>query len=142
MSNIGSANTLALVAESLMAHECARVDANERAAATRTMGKIFAELVPLMGSAGVLALYARSAVHASARCKALDGLVFASDSIDAAAEELERHFAAIPAADVVEAGTTLASSFLAVVSTFIGDHLTLQVLQNAWPMIGLVKEPK
>jgi hypothetical protein len=115
---------------------------SERTAATRTIAKMFFELVPLIGSGGVLALFARSVLHAKGRCKALEALVITVESIDAACGEIERRFAAIPVADVVDAGTTLAASFLALVSTFIGERLTLQLMQNAWPMIALVKESK
>jgi hypothetical protein len=144
MSTTGGADASALVAlaGSLVAHECAQGDVSERTAVTRTIAKMFFELVPLIGSAGVLALFARSVLKAKARCKPLDALVITVESIDAACSELERRFAAIPTADVIDAGTTLSASFLALVSTFIGERLTLQLLQNAWPMIALVKEPK
>jgi hypothetical protein len=134
--------TLVVLAGSLVAHERAQGDVSDRIAATRTITKIFSELVPLIGSAGVLALFARSVLDAKATSKTLGAIVITVDSIEAARAELDRCFAATPDAEVVEAGTVLASSLLALLSTFIGERLTLQLLQNAWPMIAVVKEPK
>jgi len=135
-------SVLTVLATSLVEHECAQHHASERAAATRTIAKIFFELVPLIGSAGVLALFARSVLAAKPQCKALEGFVLTHDSIDAACTEIDRCFAAIPVADVARTGAALVASFLALMSMFIGERLTLQLLQNAWPMIALVKEPK
>jgi hypothetical protein len=129
------------LANRLLAHE-REAGATVRTAAARTVAKIFFELLPLIGSTGVLALFARSVLNAKGRCKALGGLVITVDSIDAACGHLERHLDATPDAEVVELGTTLTASLLSLISTFIGERLTLQLLHNAWPALILTKESK
>ena len=100
------------------------------AAAVRVYDKLNSQLVPLLGAAGVEALFARSAKLAhNERPRGAQVVELGSaTSLAAGLRELE------PAAAAATA-EALFGTFLALIATFIGDRLTLQVLHRAWPTI-------
>lgn len=100
------------------------------AAAWRVYEKLNARLAPLLGSAGVQALFLRSAKLAQAD--------FASLAEVAAPEGLTKLGACLQAlapADATEVAATLFGTFLDLMTTFIGERLTVLVLRSAWPTI-------
>jgi hypothetical protein len=120
-------------ARRLLAHEGAAGSAAKRAttAAGRVYEKLCAQLVPLVGEAGVHLLFVRSAKLAQltrgdfaflAEVSILEGSTTLRESLQAQA----------PAAST-ESAAALFGTFFTLVTTFIGERLTTQVLRNAWP---------
>jgi hypothetical protein len=130
------------MARRLVAHEVIESKGDERVAATRTLEKVFLELAPLLGGAGVIAIFARSVALAQKDCPSLKGLKIDADSIDALVVQLRQHFKTMPPAAVAKAATTAFAAFIAMTMTMIGERLTLQVLTNAWPATDLTLEQK
>jgi len=99
-------------------------------AAGRVFEKLHEHLGPVIGSAGVRALFVRSA-------KLAEGdFVFPADTV--AFEDSTRLRATLQALDPVVAAATaeaLFATFFALITTFIGERLTLQALRAAWPTI-------
>jgi hypothetical protein len=105
------------------AEECA-------SAAWRVYEKLNARLAPLLGSAGVQALFVRSAKLAQTE--------FGSLAEIATPEGLTRLGSCLQALDpaiATEAAATLFGTFLDLITTFIGERLTVLVLRSAWPTI-------
>ena len=119
-------------AKRLLAHEgdAGSSSAECAAAAWRLYEKLNARLAPLLGSAGVQALFVRSAKLAQAE--------FASLAEVATPEGMKKLGAALQAldpADATEVAATLFGTFLELMTTFIGERLTVLILRSAWPTI-------
>src|SRR6185295_6594537 len=118
-------------AKRLLASEGASVGdgAECAAAAGRVYDKLDAFLAPLLGRAGVQALFARSAKLSRG------GL--ASPAEPAAALEdstkLSAWLQSLDPAGATETAAVLFGTFLDLITTFIGERLTVQVLRHAWP---------
>jgi hypothetical protein len=115
-------------ARRLLAHEGAAESA--ATAAGRVYDKLTSHLAPLVGKAGVQALFVRSAKLAKGE---VDCLVEGStlDSSTKLRECLQSQDPAI----AIEAAAVLFGTFFALLGTFIGERLTIQVLRSAWPTI-------
>jgi hypothetical protein len=115
----------------LLAQQRAVSDADDCAAAAgRVYEKLHAHLAPLVGVAGVRALFARSAKLAAGE------FVLPADAV--AFEDSTKLRASLGALDPVVAAATaeaLFATFFALITTFIGERLTLQALRAAWPTI-------
>ena len=105
------------------AQECA-------AAAWRVYEKLNARLAPLLGSAGVHVLFARSAKLAPAEFASLAELAGPEGwtKLGACLQRLEPAVA-------TEVAATLFGTFIDLIITFIGERLTVVVLRSAWPTI-------
>jgi hypothetical protein len=119
-------------AKRLLASEGAPWSSSEEcaAAAWRVYEKLNARLSPLLGSAGVQALFVRSAKLAQAE--------FPSLAEVATPEGLTRLGPCLQALDLTiaaEAAAALFGTFLELMTTFIGERLTVLVLRSAWPEI-------
>ena len=119
-------------ARRLLAYEGAPWSSSEEcaAAAWRIYEKFNVRLAPLLGAAGVEALFVRSAKLAQAD--------FASLAEVATPEGLTRLGSCLQALDPAvasEAAATLFGTFLDLITTFIGERLTVVVLRSAWPAI-------
>jgi hypothetical protein len=111
-------------------------DVEEHAAsAGRVYDKLAAQLSPLLGAAGVQALFVRSANLARGQLAVLDGLVPAIEDATEGATRLRACLQALEPAAAAEVAAILFGTFLDLVITFIGDRLTVQVLRGAWPAI-------
>ena len=100
------------------------------AAAWRVYEKLNARLSPLLGLAGVQALMVRSVKLAQAE--------FPSLAEVATAEGLTRLGSCLQALDpsiAAAAAAALFGTFLELMTTFIGERLTVLVLRSAWPAI-------
>ncbi len=115
-------------ARRLLAHEAATGSAAE--AAGHVYDKLVSHLAPLVGPAGVRALFVRSAKLARAE---VDGLADPA-ALDSSAKLRETLESQDPAA-ATEAAAALFGAFLGLLTTFIGERLTIQALRNAWPTI-------
>ena len=100
------------------------------AAAGRVYEKLSSRIGPLLGAAGVRALFARSATLAGRELADVTGIgsLESSTTLTAFLEEL----APAIAHQVAE---TLFETFLSLITTFIGERLTLQALRGAWPTL-------
>jgi len=119
-------------AKQLLASEGAPWTSSEEcaAAAWRVYEKLNARLAPLLGSAGVQALFVRSAKLAQGN--------FASLAEVATPGGLTRLGSCLEALDPIiapDAAATLFGTFLDLIFTFIGERLAVLVLRSAWPAI-------
>lgn len=112
----------------LLAHEGAAGSAHEWAtAAGRVHDKLHAHLDPILGVAGVHALLVRSAKVAHGEFACLE---------DAALGDSTKLRECLQGQDVAVASAAAAAlfgSFFALITAFIGERLTSQVLRKAWP---------
>jgi|SRR5450432_700546 hypothetical protein len=105
------------------AEECA-------AAAWRVYEKLNARLSSLLGSAGVQALFVRSAKLAQAEFACL-----AEVAVPEGLTNLGACLQALEPAVATEAAATLFGTFIDLITTFIGERLAVMVLRSAWPTI-------
>ena len=119
-------------ARRLLAHEGAAGSADERAttAAGRVYDKLHAHMAPLVGAAGVQLLFQRSAKLAQGEFACLDEV-----SILEGSTKLRECLQAQDPAVATESAAALFGTFFALLTTFIGERLTTQVLRSAWPTI-------
>jgi len=101
------------------------------AAAGQVYDKLDAHLSSLLGRTGVQALFARSArlVETEFPC-----LAEVAAGIEVSAK-LRACLQSLEPAVAIEAAAVLFGTFLELLTTFIGDRLTVQVLRSAWPAI-------
>jgi hypothetical protein len=119
-------------ARRLLAHEGAAGSANEHAAtaACRVYDKIHDHMAPLVGDAGVQLLFARSAKLAQGEFAGL-----AEVSILEGSTQLRERLQEQDPPLAPESAEALFGTFFALITTFIGERLTTQVLRRAWPTI-------
>jgi hypothetical protein len=119
-------------ARRLLEHEVAAVSGDERASTTagRVYDKLHAHLAPLVGDAGVELLFVRSAKLAQGEFAFL-----AEVSILEGSTKLRERLQAQEPPVGTESAEALFGTFFALLTTFIGERLTTQVLHRAWPTI-------
>lgn len=118
-------------ARRLLALEGAAGSADKCAtAAGRVYDKLRAHLAPLVGDAGVQLLFVRSGKLAQGEFAWLAGV-----SILEGSTKLREYLQAQAPAVATESAAALFGTFFALITTFIGERLTLQVLRSAWPTI-------
>jgi hypothetical protein len=122
-------------ATQLLANEGDSDNISEKCAAAggQVYDKLDAHLSTLLGPAGVRALFVRSVKLAQREVASLAALaefngLEGSTRLRACLQALE------PAA-ATEAAAVLFATFLDLITGFIGERPTLQVLRNAWPTI-------
>jgi len=127
------------IARQMLHDSIGEVAATECAAsAASVLERLQTRLAPLVGAAGMRALFARSvkltttefAALAPLRIAMLDEKVNAGDSLTDVLNSLD-------AATAWAAATALYTNFLALTSSLIGEHLVLLVLQRAFPKIDV-----
>lgn len=116
----------------LLTHEGASARSAEHCAtaAGRVLDKLNEQLVPLLGAAGVQALLVRSAKLAQGELACLADLA----SLETSAR-LRACLQALDPGVAMATAEALFGTFLALVTTFIGERLTLQALRASWPNI-------
>jgi hypothetical protein len=105
------------------------------AAAGRVYEKLAAQLAPLLGAAGVRALFVRSAKLARDERAFLAGLAPAIEGSTGDPAGLGAYLQTLEPPAAAEAAVLLFATFLDLIITFIGDRLTVQVLRGAWAAI-------
>lgn len=117
-------------ARRLLAHEDAAggAAARDQATAGRVYEKIRVHLAPLVGVAGVDLLFARSAKLAQGEFAR-----FADLSVDKGATKLRERLQTQDPALATEWAAALFGHFFTLITAFIGERLTAQLLRNAWP---------
>jgi hypothetical protein len=116
----------------LLAHEGAFGGSSEAlaVAAERIHDKLTAHLSPLLGSAGVQALFVRSVKLARL------GLAPTTDvPVLASSTDLSTFLRQLEPAVATNVAEALFATFLALMATFIGERLTHQALRSAWPTL-------
>jgi len=119
-------------ARRLLAHEGA-IGGNAEASATaagRVYDKLIAQLGPVLGPAGVRALFERSAKLGRVESAGLADIAILESSTT-----LATFCRTLDPAVAANAMETLFGTFLSLVTTFIGERLTFQALRRAWPTI-------
>ncbi|MDP2341053.1 MAG: hypothetical protein Q8O67_08850 [Deltaproteobacteria bacterium] len=108
----------------------------ETTAAARVFDKLRLHLSPLLGDAGVQLLFVRSA-------KLVDG-EFAGLVNVSVFERFARLRATLEGDDAVALGSAelLFATFFALITSFIGDRLTTEVLRAAWPTLSATTPPE
>ena len=116
----------------LLAHERAAgtVEASPLTAPSRVYDRFHTYLAPLLGAAGVQSLFVRSAKLARG-----EFAPFAETSVLDGSHKLRERLQAHDPPLETESATTLFAIFLALLTTFIGERLTIQLLRTAWPTI-------
>ena len=116
----------------MLAHEGAPSGADDSAAtaAGRVYEKLHAHLTPLLGAMGVQALFVRSAKLTPDEFASLAEISI----LDGSTKLHEQWQKQGPAVDA-ESAAALFGTFLALLTTFIGERLVTQVLRSAWPTI-------
>jgi len=116
-------------ARRLLAHEGAAGSA-ERAttAAGRVYDRLHAHLAPLVGGAGVQLLFMRSAKLVQGEFASLAEV----SGLEGSTKLRERLQTRTPAL-ATESVVALFGAFFTLITTFIGERLTTQVLLGAWP---------
>lgn len=119
-------------ARRLLAHEDAAGSADDRAlpAAGRVYDKLHAHMAPLVGDEGVQLLFVRSARLARGEFAYL-----ADVAIFERSAKLREFLQARDPAVATESAEALFGTFFALITVFIGERLTTQVLRRAWPTI-------
>lgn len=100
------------------------------AAASRVYEKLNVRLSPLLGAAGVESMLVRSAKLAQ--------VAFAPLAEIASPQGLTRLGGCLQALEpgiATEAAATLFGTFIDLITTFIGERLTVAALRSAWPTI-------
>lgn len=125
-------------ARHLLAHEAVAGsgDPGATTAPGRVYDKLHAHLSPIVGAAGVQLLFVRSAKLAqgefawSAEVSILDGSTKLRDALQAKDPAIATESAAV-----------LFGTFFTLITTFIGERLTMQVLRAAWPTLEETARP-
>jgi len=105
------------------------------AATTRVYEKVLGQLLPLIGEAGVQALFARSVKLANLALPCLEGATAAahqSPELPRLASQLNDCLQNQEPALAQESAATVFGHFFSLLAAFIGDRLTAQILQGAW----------
>jgi hypothetical protein len=99
-------------------------------AAGRVFDKVHAELDPVLGHAGVEALFRRSAKLAQDDL----GTLSTALSFDSSTR-LREGLLDLEPAESLTAMTVLFGTLFALIETFIGERLMLELLRRAWPAL-------
>jgi hypothetical protein len=108
------------------AEECAE-------AAGRVYEKLRVQFVALVGSAGFQVLFARSANWTRSQFAPFGD----NAAVESSAKLRERLRAQEPGA-VAAMAANLFAAFLSLITTFIGEQLTTEMLRRAWPALGQI----
>ncbi len=108
--------------------------------AARACEKIAHRLAPLIGSAGIQSLFARSLRLASAQ---FPWLAAAATTAPASAwTQLRSCIEEQPTAAAAEASEALVGAFVGLLETFIGSGLTARLLHDVWPGVFPTRSSK
>ncbi|MDK2745068.1 MAG: hypothetical protein NDI90_19390 [Nitrospira sp. BO4] len=108
----------------------------EASAAVAMFGRLVSVLFPVLGQAGSLALFRRS-LHLTDQafpCYQEMRIVEEGALLNTVESYLRRH-----PQIARDAATALLKNFVELLATFVGEGLTRQLLQDAWPAIVSVK---
>jgi hypothetical protein len=107
-------------------------------AAFRVCEKLQLPLCTVAGVAGFTSLLSRARVLALAEAPILAGVLIKPDGSLEYSAAME---AQLETSDAAKAGTALVGHLFGLLSTFIGETLTLRLVQEVWPKVT-VEDPK
>ena len=115
-------------ARRLLLHEGAAASADTCAAAAgRVFDKITSHLTPLLGAVGVQALFVRSAKLTTGEVPCL------AEASTPSSTKLRECLQAQDPALAMKSAAELFGTFFSLITTFIGERLTTEVLRSTWP---------
>ena len=124
-------------ARRLLAYEGAAVGAETCAtAAGRVFDKLASHLAPLVGAAGVQALFVRSAKLAKGEIARL------AEASALSSTTLRECLGAQDPELAMQAAADLFGTFISLITTFIGERLTTEVLRSTWPIFEETASPE
>ncbi len=120
------------LAQRLLAYEAVASESSEPAesAAFRVCAKLRRPLITLAGVAGFRSLLSRALTLARAEAPSLSALQIAADGSLQGLNELEPQ---IDKGQARDEGYILIAQLLGLLLTFIGEGLTLRMVQDVWP---------
>jgi hypothetical protein len=122
------------IAHRLLALEGAAGGSNQHAAAAANVyKKLRSHLGPLVGLAAVRGLLVRSAMLTKVQFPFIGDVSVEND--EAAVNALRASLGGQQPVAATQAAAFLFGAFLTLLSTYIGERLTTQALQSAWPNI-------
>jgi len=132
------------LAQRLLTYEAVAGENSEptESAAFRVCAKLRRPLIALAGVAGFRSLLSRALTLARARAPSLSAVQVTADGSLQGLDELRPQ---VDADQTREAGTILITQLLGLLLTFIGEGLTLRLVQDVWPEAafeGRVSEKK
>ena len=118
------------LAQRLLAYEAVAGDNSERAesVAFRVCAKLRRPLITLAGVAGFRSLLSRALTLARAEAPSLNTVQVAADGSLKGLDELEPH-----KEEARDGGAILIAQLIGLLLTFIGEGLTLRLVQDVWP---------
>ena len=117
-------------AERLIAHELRQGGGAKARAAFRVCEKLRRPLTTYAGTAGFRSLLSRALSLARLEQPWLDGVRIAADGSIEYSPEIEAQMATDRAA---EGGVAFVTQLLVLLVTFVGESLTLRLVQEVWP---------
>ena len=132
------------LAQSLLTYEAVAGENSEptESAAFRVCAKLRRPLIALAGIAGFRSLLSRALMLARARAPSLSAVLVAADGSLQGLDELGPQ---IDKEQAREGGAILIAQLIELLLTFIGEGLTLRMVQDVWPEAsfeGRVSEKK
>jgi len=132
------------LAQRLLTYEAVAGENSEAAesAASRVCAKLRPPLITLAGVAGFRSLLSRALTLARARAPSLSAVLVAADG---SLQGLDQLGPQIDKAQAGEGGAILIAQLIELLLTFIGEGLTLRLVQDVWPEAafdGRVSETK
>lgn len=133
---VSTSVTMRTLAQRLIAEErhAARNSAPASHAAFRVCEKLRAPLCTFAGAAGFRSLLSRALVLARTEAPLLAGVQIKADGTFLYSPQMEAQAAS---AEAVRAGAALVDQLLGLLITFIGEALTLRLVQDVWPQTAL-----
>lgn len=123
------------IARRLIAEEHEANDPNAARAALRVCNKLGKSLAVLTGTRGFASLFARALGRAGEEAPWLNELlVDANGAVVPPSPEAE---AKINSREAARGGLALVAHLLELLATFIGEALTLRLVQQVWPRVPL-----
>ena len=116
-------------ARRLLAYEGASASDRAAPAASRVYDKLVAHIAPLMGDAGVQLLFVRSAKLSQGEFACLAEVSILEGSV-----KLRQCLQAKDPAIATDTAVTFFGNFFALMTELIGERLTTDVVQRAWPI--------
>jgi hypothetical protein len=117
-------------ARRLLAYESGGKGEEQVAAAVRVYEKLCLQFATLLGAVAVQVLLKRSAKMTSAEFPGL-----AESAAGGSATKLREYLQAQEPVTIAAAAEALFAAFLTLITTFVGEQLTAEVLRRAWPAL-------
>lgn len=126
-----------VVAQRLLAHEWGEDAGQQASAAGRVYDRIFRAFAPIIGAAGVRAIFARSVRLSAAEFPCLEEVVTPVETHANYGQRLVACIGKLEADAASNVGVGLYAALLDLLCTFIGQPIVWQILHNAFPGVDM-----